>query len=182
MEHVAAFTGHMVDTPDRKTPRFPEEKVPIVRQEIATRIRELNIRYGVSSAVRGADILFIEELLNQGGMVHVYLPFSRAAFRGTSVGYGWDERYARILQDPRIEVVELSKDLPPQERQAATYDRCNIRIQEETIRLARARGGQPLLLAVWNGNLGDDRGGTADAIRRWQHDGHRLEVINLAQL
>ena len=163
-------------------PRFPENKVHIVHQEIATRIRELNIRYGVSSAARGADILFIEELLNQGGMVQVYLPFPNHVFRGTSVGYGWDDRYGCILQDPRIQVVELSKDLPPPERQAAAYDRCNIRIQEETIRLARARGGEPLLLAVWNGNPGDDRGGTADAIRRWQQNGHRLEVINLAQL
>lgn len=181
-DRVAAFTGHMVDIPERKTSRFPVSKVPTVGREIATRIRELNIRYGLSSAARGADILFIEELLNQGGMEHVYLPFPRDAFAGTSVGYGWDQRYGRILQDPRVRVVELANALPPPEQQATAYDQCNIRIQEETLRIAHARRAEPVLLAVWNGNPGDDRGGTADAIKSWQHHGHRLEVINLADL
>jgi hypothetical protein len=136
----------------------------------------------VSSAARGADILFLEELLTRGGTAKVYLPFPPEAFAATSVGYGWDQRYVRILKDPRVQVIELAKHLSPPEQQAAAYDQCNVRIQEEAIRMAGAQGAEPLLLAVWNGQPGDDEGGTADTIRRWQRHGHRLELIDLARL
>lgn len=182
LSRIAAFTGHMVDAPGRKTPRFPESKVQTVREEIAKCLGELNIRYGFSSAARGADILFIEELLKRGGMAHVYLPFPKDAFARTSVGYGWDPRYYRILKDPRVRVVELANILPRPDQQADAYDHCNLRIQEEATGFAQTQAAEPILLAVWNGNPGDERGGTADAVKAWERHGYQIIVINLADL
>jgi hypothetical protein len=179
---VAAFSGHMTDAPGRMDPRFPEHKAEAVRMEIARRLAQFHVQFGFSSAARGADILFIEELLTRDGSPHVFLPFPRDAFAKTSVGYGWDERYQRILQDSRVRVVELSSEVPADVEQPAAYDRCNKTLQEEAIRWAADRRIKPMLVTVWNGNPGDGRGGTADAVKAWERKGYALELINLALL
>jgi hypothetical protein len=71
---IAAFAGHMVDAPGRVIP-LPSGKVEAVRREIAERLNLLNVRYGFSSAARGSDILFIEELTKIGALSMMFLPF-----------------------------------------------------------------------------------------------------------
>ena len=106
---VAAFTGHMVDAPGRDEPRFPLNKVESVRREIARALEAYDVRHGFSSAARGSDILFLEELLKRGGTAHIFLPFPARAFAQTSVGYGWDGRVwpkrmpdAKLIEDVLI--------------------------------------------------------------------------------
>jgi len=179
---IAAFTGHMVDAPGRTTPRFPERKVEPVRRAIAHQLDALDVRYGASSGARGSDILFLEELLKRGGTAHVFLPFPKEDFARTSVGYGWDDRYWALFRHPRVHIVELAPALPPEGDQDAAYDFCNQRIQHEAIRQAKQAGTTPVLLSVWNGNPGDGRGGTADAVRAWRKHGYELVVIDISKL
>lgn len=179
---VAAFSGHMVDSPGRRIPRFPEYKIEPVRREIAHALDNLNIKEGFSSAARGGDLLFIEELLKRDGKAHVYLPFPRDAFAQTSVGFGWDPLYFQILNDSRVQVVELAAQLPPSGEHGRAYDHCNQIIQDEAIKSAQKAGIEPVLLTVWNGNPGDDRGGTADAVKAWELHGYQIVVIDLAHL
>lgn len=179
---VAAFSGHMVDAPGRKSPRFPQHKVEPVRGEIVKSLDTLNIKEGFSSAARGGDLLFIEELLKRGGRAHVYLPFPRDAFAQTSVGFGWDPLYFQVLNDSRVQVVELVAQVPPSNQHGMAYDRCNQILQEEAIKLARKIGTEPVLVTVWNGNPGDDRGGTADAVKAWKRHGYQIFVIDLSRL
>jgi len=179
---VAAFTGHMVDAPGREKPRFPSTKVEAVRREIAKKLAAHDIRHGFSSAARGSDILFLEELLKRGGVPHIFIPFPATAFAQTSVGYGWDDRYWKVLRDPRVKLVEMADSLPPESDQSAGYDKCNVLVQEEAIRLAKSLGIKPILLAVWNGNPGDGRGGTADAVRSWVRHGYPEITIDLSKL
>jgi hypothetical protein len=61
----------MVNAPGRAVPRFFESQVEEVRREIAYQLDALDIRQVVSSVARGADILFIEELLKRGGTAQV---------------------------------------------------------------------------------------------------------------
>lgn len=177
---VAAFTGHMVDAPGRAAPRFPSNKVAAVRKAMAACLKKHEIGYGFSSAARGSDLIFIEELTNIGGRTLVFLPFPRDQFKKTSVGYGWDDRFDRALND--LEVVELSQELPPEDQQPEAYAACNRRILKEAIDKAKLLDEEPLLMAVWNGNPGDGTGGTADAVREWQNEGHPLEIIDISKL
>lgn len=179
---VAAFTGHMVDAPGREKPRFPLNKVESVRREIAIALQAHDVRHGFSSAARGSDILFLEELLKRGGTAHIFLPFSARAFAQTSVGYGWDDRYWQLLRNPRAKYEEMADALPPESHQSAAYDKCNVRLQQEAVRLATSEGTKPILLAVWNGNPGDGSGGTADAVRSWMQQGYRIMTIDLSKL
>ena len=175
---VAAFAGHMVDAPWRTVPRFPSGKVEAVRKAVAERLSVLNVRYGFSSAARGSDILFIEELKKIGGRVKVFLPFPRDHFKKTSVGQGWNERFDAVLKD--LQVVELCRSIPDEDRLAETYAACNRAIRQEAITQATSLDEAPLLIAVYNGNPGDGSGGTADAVREWRSQGYPMEIIDLS--
>ncbi|HEX2229000.1 MAG TPA: TRAFs-binding domain-containing protein [Candidatus Binatia bacterium] len=177
---VAAFTGHMVDAPGRPTPRFPQEKVGIVRNAIAERLKKHQIGYGFSSAARGSDLVFIEELKKTGGCSRVFLPFPREQFKLTSVGYGWDGRFDKALRD--VEVIELSSEVPPEDKQPDAYSACNAKIIEEAIAKAKLLDEQPILITVWNGNPGDGVGGTADAVHAWRDEGYTVEQIDISKL
>jgi len=177
---VAAFTGHMVDAPDRPTPRFPPEKVEAVRKAIAEQLRKRKIGYGFSSAARGSDLLFLEELGKMGGRARVFLPFPREEFKKTSVGYGWDDRFDKALN--AHEVVELSAQVPQADKQPEAYANCNRKILEEATTKAKALNEEPLLIAVWNGDSGDGGGGTADVVREWKNEGHEVIIIDISKL
>ena len=182
IDRVAVFSGHMVDAPDPASPRFPVSKVDAVRRAIAEQLQRLNIKYGFSSAARGSDLLFVEELVKCSGHARVFLPFPKDDFARTSVGHGWDAMYYRLLKDPRVQVTILSESVPPQKDQSVAYDRCNAEIQRAAISCAQRVDPNPVLLTVWNGNPGDGRGGTADAVRRWQQHGYEVVVIDISAL
>jgi hypothetical protein len=180
VSHVAAFTGHMVDPPDRPTPRFSSEKVEAVRQAIAERLKKHGIVYGFSSAARGSDLLFLEELTKMGSRARVFLPFPREEFKKTSVGYGWDDRFDTVLK--AHEVVELSAHVLPAANQPEAYANCSRKILEEAVAKAKVLKQKPLLIAVWNRDPGDGAGGTADAVHDWTNEGHDVVVIDISKL
>jgi tetratricopeptide (TPR) repeat protein len=179
---VAAFTGHMTDAPGRASPRFPQEKVGAVRMAIRERLQASKVMYGYSSAARGSDLIFLEELLRLGGSAHVFLPFSPQDFAQTSVGHGWDAIFNNVLKDPKVQVSQLSDRLPPTEQQPQAYSDCTSKVFEEARKQASLLDQNPLLMTVWNGNPGDGRGGTADAVRNWKSQGNPVEVIDISNL
>jgi hypothetical protein len=138
--------------------------------------------YGFSSAARGSDLLFVEEFLDLGGRVRVFLPFPREDFARTSVGYGWDGSFNRVLNSPKVQVFQLSDQLPLPRRQPQAYADCNMKILEEARKYATQLDQDPLLLTVWNGNQGDGQGGTADAVRSWRNKGYHVDLIDISKL
>jgi hypothetical protein len=147
------------------------------------KLHALNGQHGFCSAARGSDLLFIEEMLRRHAKVHVFLPFSRADFMSSSVGYGWNERYNKALHNTDVEVMVLADRRPADhDQENAAYAACNAAIFEAAIAQARLAGTKPILLAVWNGNPGDGTGGTADAVRNWKSQGNLVEVIDISNL
>jgi tetratricopeptide (TPR) repeat protein len=182
---VLAFSGHMTDAPGRAIPRFPASKVEAVRQAVGASLRRHGGRvHAVCSAARGADLVFLEEVLAREGTATVILPFPHAEFKQVSVGTGWDDRFDTVLANDRVEVYPpLYETLPPTPVQAEAFERCNLAIVDEAERLARLFDDtDPLLLTVWNASPGDDSGGTAHAVSTWRQRGHRTENIDLSQL
>jgi hypothetical protein len=179
---VVAFSGHMTDAPSRPTPRFPEAHVPSVRQRIRealTRLRQPLL--GVSSAARGADLLFIDELLALGGHATVVLPFPQSDFKQTSVGQGWDDLFERLLKSPQVHVPEplLSERPADSARTDAAFAECNDRIIQIARELVKQHGvPDALFLAVYKQTQTDLLGGTKHAFDAWTSTGGRLELID----
>ena len=98
---VVAFSGHMIDASDRVKPRFPESVAPNVKRKLGELIDKENIGVVFCSAACGADIVFLEALLERGGRANVVLPFKEEDFIGTSVAFAggqWEKRFRAILK------------------------------------------------------------------------------------
>ncbi len=97
---VMAFAGHMVDAPNRATPRFPAVIESKVKDAIKSAIRTLNASIGYCSLACGGDILFAEAIVEEGGEVHVLMPFNKGDFTNTSLAFAgehWVNRF-EVLQ------------------------------------------------------------------------------------
>jgi hypothetical protein len=177
---VAIFTGHMIDMPERTTPRFPPELENQVAGAIRDRIRRLCPVAGYGSAACGADILFLEAMLDEGREFHVILPVPPAEFLRLSVdivqGGDWPQRFERLLESAASTTVaceNLSWGT------AATLGYAN-RISTGMAALHAQRLETGLRgLALWDGERGGGPGGTVSVVQLWEARGIGIERIDI---
>lgn len=158
------FTGHMVDLPDRRSPRFPPALEPFaataIRDEVAAALDDAaGSVLAIASAARGGDILFLEACHALGLPYVVVLPsepqtFVAKSVRGAASG-NWEGRFEQVW------AAAAERRVVPVPPGANPYDACNREMRE----LALARAGRQRLLALWDGGGGDGPGGTADFVR-----------------
>jgi hypothetical protein len=180
MPSALLFTGHMIDLPDRETPRFPPSSESSARFRIAEEIdkaRTTNVARGFASAARGGDILFHEECRRREIETDIVLPFGPEQFIKTSVagaeGGNWEERFWELWNrtDAAHRVV---LNLPVDDK---SYAECN------TDMLRRAQQfDQVHLIALWDGQGGDGPGGAADMVRKVEGAGDTPAIIQPQQL
>ena len=162
---VVVFSGHMIDGPDRVSPRFPPELEDSVRQAIRERLKKLNPGSGYASAANGSDMLFLETMLEMGAKVHVVLPYNKEQFLGDSVevvpGSDWKARYEEILEKA-TEVLTASE--LRMEGGGISYEYANLMLYGLAATRARQLGTELIPMAVWekdsqkwNGSRRDDR-------------------------
>src|SRR5688572_447415 len=80
---VAVFSGHMIDAPGRKTPRFPPEKEGAVRERLARQLEEWKIGPGdlaICGGAQGGDMLFAEVCADRKAEVWLLLPLPEGDF------------------------------------------------------------------------------------------------------
>ena len=97
---VAAFVGHMIDRPDRPSPRFPSSIEGAVKEAIRASIQSNKIAIGYCSLACGGDILFAEAMEEEGGEVNIFLPFNKEDFIRESVSFAggnWTERFDALM-------------------------------------------------------------------------------------
>jgi hypothetical protein len=177
------FTGHMVDAPDRPTPRFPAGMEPAARAAIGAAVKDAaetsgRSLVGIASGARGGDILFLESLKEEDLPFRMVLPFGPEAFLKTSVlgaSGDWEKRFR-----------SLWTALPPSDREDLelpvsdeAFAACNMRMLD----LARSLGEQVSLLALWDGkDTQPEPGGTAHFIQAVRSiDGH-ITIIDVRDL
>jgi class 3 adenylate cyclase len=108
---IAAFSGHMIDALGRDVTRFPESIAASVKERIGELLDAENVRIGYCSAACGADILFIEALLDRNGEVNVVLPFKEDDFLQTSVAFAgehWVRRFHAVMD--RVNVTRVTTE------------------------------------------------------------------------
>lgn len=176
---VVAFSGHMIDTPGRRSPRFPPSLEEELRREIAVKLDEIGSRIGYSSAACGSDILFLECMQERKAETNVVLPFDFEEFLKTSVefaGAQWRERAHSVLSKsatviPATEGKYEGDDL--------LFGYTNDIIMGLTLLRSNLLETEPVLLAVWDRKRNRSWGGTYEFIRKWDIKKLRMEVIDL---
>ena len=175
---VVSFTGHRIDSPSRDRPRFPHSAERAVRAEIARRLETLDAGFGFSSAASGADILFIEAMLERGGEVHVVLPCNPHEFRGESVdpaGPRWGRRFDTVLRQAVSVYVANERGKTPG---SLGYVYANL-LTDGLARLkASSLDAEMKPMAVWDGEREAGPGGTGSLVRHWRSQGFKPEIIS----
>jgi hypothetical protein len=179
---VVAFTGHMLDRPERATPRFPPGLVPAVAAALRERVATWHAPVVYTSAACGADLLFVEAAEAAGAEVNIVLPFARDDFVRSSVATGgaeWVQRFdGALARATRViyatEEGHLGDDILF--RQAAYLVEGLAGLRAAQLETA------PSLLAVFDAGSAGQVGGTRDAVLRWQRGVGPVEAIDLAAL
>jgi hypothetical protein len=180
------FTGHQVDTQQRKEPRFPADKEPLARAAIREAVEREAARYGsvvgIAGAASGGDILFHEVCAELGIPTNEYLALPPELYVTESVAPGgpdWVRRfYALQSRFPSPPILARTKQLPGWLRHRGDYSiwqRNNLWMLNEAL---TAGAENVTLIALWNGQKGDGPGGTADMIKIAQARGAETRVLD----
>lgn len=116
---------------------------------------------GVTSLAIGADQLFAEAILNNGGMLRVIVPFKGYELK-FDVGYERNNYYRLIDKAESVETLE-QKGSEEEEYMDAGKRVVNV---------------SDFLVAVWDGKPADGLGGTADVIQYTKRQGKAVWHIN----
>ncbi len=165
---VLLFSGHMVDAPDRPTPRFPLDKVPLAEAAIAKALDDFGAGpddLAFTQGASGGDLVFAEACLARGVKLQLLQPFPEADFIERSVAPAagdWRGRYYAVK-------AKLEKDRPPRccpkelgESTRDPYERCNLWLLYTTLAYGP---GKVRFVCLWNGQSGDGPGGTQHMIQ-----------------
>ena len=176
---VVAFTGHMIYKPGKKPPRFPPQMEKKVKEEIASRLKQLGTGIGYSSCACGADILFLETMQDKKTETNIIIPFELNDFYQTSVtfaGEQWKERLHDVLVKSASVLFATEGKYSGDD---LLFDYTNRIIMGKAILRSELLETEPVLICVWDGKRGSKAGGTAQLIRAWESKGLSLEVIGL---
>jgi len=148
-----AITGHMNLTAD---------SVPLVRKAITDALtpyagEELT---GISCIARGADSIFAQAVLDVGGKLEVVLP--AAGYREQKVKPDHAPQFDELMR--RATTVHA---MPYKEANRVAYEAANEVLVSTC----------DTLFAVWDGQSGADKGGTASVVEYARSCGVPVEVI-----
>ncbi|HRH73882.1 MAG TPA: TRAFs-binding domain-containing protein [Zoogloea sp.] len=173
---VFLFSGHMIDSPTRPTPRFPADKAPLAAKAIAEALARLDAGkddLAITQGASGGDLLFAEACLALGMHVQLLLPLPEADFIEQSIlpatdGDAWRDRYFAVrdhaLTLPNRVMPEALGPLPTNSdgEPMSAFERCNLWLLHSTLSLGVKRSH---LICLWNGSGGDGPGGTEHMVR-----------------
>lgn len=182
--NVFLFSGHMIDAPDRKVPRFPPAMEPRAAQAIGQLLDQLHAGAGAIAICGGAcggDLLFAEAALARSVALEIYLPFDVATFASGSVdfaGGNWHARFEAACAASTLHV--MPDERGPLPEGADPYEQNNAWMLE-----AASRFGPDKIEAIclWDGHGGDGPGGTQhlmQEVKRCAGRAHWLQTEQLA--
>lgn len=185
---VFLFSGHMVDHPDRKVPRFPSEKVPLAAAKIAEALDALAAGpedLALTQGACGADLLFTEACQARGVNVYWHQPFEEPVFVNKSVVHideAWRQRYwdarEKISNGP-VAAPDRLGPLPAGVEESYAYERCNLWL----LYTALSYGIEKVhFICLWNGEGGDGPGGTGHMYNEVNNRTARVTRINTEEL
>jgi tetratricopeptide (TPR) repeat protein len=165
---VILFSGHMVDAPERKEPRLPDDKAHAAGERIAAALEQLGAGpedLAFCQAAAGGDLLFLEACRQRRVHCQVLLPFPEPEFIEKSIAPSansgeWRARYFAIKDELAAtgSIRIMPEELGPLPAGVDPYERCNLWLLYSALAcgVEKAR-----FVCLWNGAGGDAPGGTA---------------------
>ena len=188
------FTGHMIDDPSRKPPRFPESCEDVARQairnallqEIATiqtRDEEKPAVVAISGGACGGDLLFLEECFRAEIVPFMFLVFPRDLFVATSVAFAgqhWVQRFNKLYEDidhaNQVYTPDSTTLVPfSQNASLSIWERNNEWMLRNGLAIRSIR---TTIIALWNGEGIHRPGGTADMIKQAHNHGAHSVILD----
>ena len=184
---VLLFSGHRVDAPDRKTPRFPAVKEAAAALAIEGALERLGAGHddlAFCQAAAGGDLLFLEACQKRGVRCRVLLPVDEPEFIEKSIAPSagadkWRDRlYAmkeKLLEPIRI----MPEELGPLPANADPFERCNLWLMYSALSCGIDK---VKFVALWDGGGGDGPGGAAHMYNEVKRRTGRVTWIDMRTL
>jgi hypothetical protein len=180
---VLLFSGHMIDAPGRKEPRFPADKEPNAADAIVKTLVRINAGSGdlaICSGACGGDLLFAEASLARGLSLELYIPFDEPTFLANSVDFAdsdWRTRFFAVKSRAILHV--MADELGPLPRGQDPYEQNNLWMLESAARFAVEKID---FICLWNGKGGDGPGGTQHLMDEIRRKAGRIHWLDTRQL
>lgn len=176
---VVVFSGQMIDFPDQINPIFPYRLEPFVRAEIDRQLDELKPQIGYSAASCGAELIFIEAMLERDAEVNIILPFVTEDFleeRVRFAGPRWERRFTQALSQAHyLQYATHDQYLGHK----SLYQFANQVMHGTAAIRAQFLSGKPhLMVAIPPQLMSDSNNITASFIKQWP-DTDNLHLIDL---
>jgi hypothetical protein len=181
--NVVLFSGHMIDSPDRKVPRFPSTKESVAAVAIADTLAKIGVAVGdlaICGGACGGDLLFAESCLARGMALEFYIPFDEPTFLTNSVdfaGADWHDRFVAAKSRATLHV--MPDELGPLLASDNPYERNNRWMLDQA---ARFGGDRMSFIALWNGEGGDGSGGTQHLMEEARRKSPRIYWLDTRKL
>ena len=188
--HVFLFSGHMIDAPDRPTPRFPPAKEAMAAQKVSEALDQLGAGpddLALTQGACGGDLLFTEACLRRGVKVNWLQPYREPDFIQNSVvrcSETWRKRYLDAkakLAAPIRSAPDALGEPPPGTKPDYPYERCNLWL----LYTALAYGVDKVrFICLWDGH-GQEKGksgGTAHMYNEVKRRTGQVTWIDIRQI
>lgn len=180
-QQVFLFSGHMIDAPDRKEPRFPADKEKIAAMAIAAKLEELKAGpedLALCGGACGGDLLFAEACLARGLKLELRIPFDEPTFIKNSVAFApgnWTDRFYQVKSQPNTKLFVMPDELGSTPKGASPYARDNL----WQLYTALSWGPDKVrFVCLWNRKGGDGPGGTEHMYETVQKYSGRVSVLD----
>ncbi len=181
---AVVFSGVRADSPDRLSPRFPEDFVPRVGASITAALREQRPGesgsiVGLAGAASGGDLLFHESCAALGIASRVLLALPPEQYVALSVapaGEAWTRRFELLMRRHGGTPVQVLRDTEQVPAWLGAHGSDNVfqRVNRWLLQEACALAPSQVVLALWDGKSGDGQGGTASMVELAERS--RIEV------
>jgi len=184
---VFLFSGHMIDTPGRIDPRFPNDQkyIDIAANAIAAKLYELGAGQGdiaLCGGACGGDLLFAESSLERGLYLQIRIPFEEPVFLRKSVSFAgdiWRDKFYKVKNNPNTKLYVMPDEIGVPPKGVDIYARNNLWQLYTALSLGYER---VRFICLWNRKGDDGPGGTKDMYEQIsKHSGHAY-VLNTNEL
>jgi hypothetical protein len=176
--NVVHYCGHMT-APKGATARFPHEQQATVAQQVRARLQARRVGFVHGSLASGADIIIAEIALELGAELHLVLPFAIEEFIAISVAPGgpeWPERFRRCLGAATSVTIASDSAYNGDDVLFAYASRIAM---GQAMNRAASIDARIWQLAVFDGDDGYEKAGTAHDMQQWRQAGGTTDVIRV---
>jgi hypothetical protein len=183
-KNILLFSGHMIDAPDRKAPRFPPDKEPVAAAAIANTLAEIGATQGdlaICGGACGGDLLFAEACLARGVTLELFIPFDEPTFLANSVDFAdadWHERYL-AAKSRATQLHVMPDELGPLAEGDNPYERNNRWMLDAA---AQFDGDRMVFISLWDGQGGDGPGGAKHLMEKARSRTSRIYWLDTGKL